>query len=306
MVRTSIFALALAAIPAVTAMPSSNQARELAKREQGLSYLAPSVRAWVEQLDERDVVFGHDEDDLEKRAGGPPRRDDGSIANCIDTRQAITFDDGPYQHHLDLANRWNADGHKVTFFVNGYNFDCAYQKPYVSYMRKSVAAGNQLAYHSWSHPHFQSATLEQLDHQVELMQNLTLKTVGVTAKYWRFPYGEQRADQIAHLKKKWNIETVYWSDDAEDASGGSVQQAINKYNNLDTSKPHLILNHETVETTYTQLAPKAIAALNRKGKKSRTVHVCVAGSGSPYNVQISPQARDGSWTCDGTPAPGDL
>ncbi|CAO1614085.1 unnamed protein product [Sympodiomycopsis kandeliae] len=313
MVRISsvILSLALAVIPSVlaTSDEAAVKARNLARRERGLATLAPSVRAWVEQLDERDVTFDDSEGDadaLERRAGGPQRRDGGSILNCIDTRQAVTFDDGPYTHHLDLANKWNAAGHKLTYFINGNNFGCAYNKPFVSYMRKSVAAGNVLAYHSWSHPHFQDATLEQLDHQVELMQNLTLKTVGVTAKYWRFPYGEQRADQIAHLKKKWDIETVYWSDDTQDADGGSARESIAYYNNLDTTKPHIILNHETVEKTYSIVSNKAIAALDKKGKKSRTIHTCVGGSGSAYHVQVSPKARDATWTCEGTPAPGVL
>lgn len=205
------------------------KARRLARRERGLSLLGPSVRAWVEQLDEKDVFFDDTADeqpDVTRRAASAPRRADGSVLNCIDSRQAVTYDDGPWEHHLALAERWNSQGHKITYFVNGNNWACSYDKPWVSYMRKSVAAGNQLAYHSWSHPHLSSVSNEQLDHQIELMQNLTLKTVGVTAKYFRFPYGEQRPDQIAHLKKRWDIDTIYWSEDVEDSDGGTAGQAM--------------------------------------------------------------------------------
>ena len=39
------------------------------------------------------------------------------------THTATTYDDGPYQWHSYLASKYTAAGHKITFFLNGNNYD---------------------------------------------------------------------------------------------------------------------------------------------------------------------------------------
>ena len=62
--------------------------------------------------------------------------------------------------------------------------------------------------------------------------------------------------------------------------------------------PHLVLNHETVETTHTQVLPYAVPLLQNAGYQLVAVDTCLGSNGEwPYTYVGAPQARDASWVC---------
>lgn len=143
----------------------------------------------------------------------------------------------------------------------------------------------------------------EIDEQVNLMETMLLKTVGVVPKYFRCPYGEYDANVISRLQNKHGLTVIQWSDDIGDADGVAVAKQKATYNSYTSGQRHLILNHETHKPSTHSVADTAIARFKSQGIKSQTVHDCIGASGSPYKVKATPGKRDSTWTCDGTPSP---
>ena len=62
---------------------------------------------------------------------------------CLDSNNvAITFDDGPYIYSSQVSAAFTAAGGNVTFFVNGYNYDCIYV--YSTELQSAAANGHQI------------------------------------------------------------------------------------------------------------------------------------------------------------------
>ncbi|CAO1636893.1 unnamed protein product [Parajaminaea phylloscopi] len=282
----------------------------LAKRDRAMSKLTPYVRNYLSKLDpsEYELNLDDDEDEDDDRDFAKRQQDAGSGVwyGCKNNQVAITYDDGAYQWRPKLDSMWNGAGHKVTYFVNGYNYDCAYNAPYVSYNRKSLAAGNVIGAHSWGHYNFSAPGTSHavIDKQVELIEEMLLKTVGIVPRYFRFPYGAFSQETAQYIRSKYGYRIIQWSDDSGDSSGAPASQSIAMYKKFKKGESHLVLNHETHQSSVDTVAPAAISTFKSKGIKSVTVDQCIGASTSPYKVRTKPQARDSTWTCDGKPRPG--
>src|SRR6478735_10575865 len=73
---------------------------------------------------------------------------------------AFTFDDGAYIYMRDIVNKFNAAGGKVTFFINGFNYGCLYDR--ASDILFAYNSGHQIGSHTWSHPSLISLTSAQI------------------------------------------------------------------------------------------------------------------------------------------------
>jgi len=194
--------------------------------------------------------------------------------------------------------------HLVSFFP----LSSAYGKSEVSMVRKSLAAGHQVASHTWSHVDLVNSGLtdEQLETQVDLVETYMLKTLGVVPKYIRPPYGSFNQTILDLLVNKYKYRVITWNVDSGDGDSYTAAQSEAVYKTLKAGQKNIILNHETHDTSVHEVADYAIKRYKKLGIKSQTVHSCLGKSGSAYKVQTNVQKRDDTWTCDGTPGPGQV
>jgi len=97
-----------------------------------------------------------------------------------------------------------------------------------------------------------------------------------------------------------------WDWDTGDADGNTTAQSEAVYTDVANAKVKnaLILEHETEETTATVLVPFALNLFQSKGYNLVTMAECLGVD--PYQAIGVPQTQTSSWTCDGTPDPGDV
>ncbi|PLW18791.1 hypothetical protein PCASD_02201 [Puccinia coronata f. sp. avenae] len=221
---------------------------------------------------------------------------------------ALTFDDGPYDYENEISDYLHARQIKGTFFVNGYNYGCIYDEANVQRLKRTFSQGHLIGSHSWSHPHIGSLSANQLNQQLDLVEGALMKILGVKPKFFRAPYGEHSQQNLELLAKR-GYTVVDWSFDAEDAVGASPEDSIESYKQLAKNFPasQITLNHETYQTTAQKVTPNAVSALQNAGYKLVHVSECLGLGIETKDLYLSvgtPSARDSSWTCDGTPAPG--
>ncbi|EPQ31908.1 uncharacterized protein PFL1_00107 [Pseudozyma flocculosa PF-1] len=267
------------------------------------STLSDAVRADLAQRDPSTYTLyertDSDSSDLEKRA-----QVNGLITRCSTSRcMSITFDDGPYTSHKNLVDQFDAAGSKATFFVNGNNFRCIYDKDSVSALRYSYSRGHQICSHTWDHPDISTLNNQQLDEQVQLVEDALWKIIGAVPSCIRAPYGNIRDDQVAYLNNRWGLQVIGWNADTGDANGDGVDAALNVYRGLKAPKHAIVLNHETVSTTPSVVIPQALKIIKQNGY-SGSQTVAATTRFNPYKVVGSYGKRDASWTCDGKPGPG--
>jgi hypothetical protein len=96
------------------------------------------------------------------------------------------------------------------------------------------------------------------------------------------------------------IEAFLWSDDTEDADGATVSFSKDIYTQIAKTypAPHLVLNHETVNTTWSEVLPYGVPLLQAAGYQLVSVDTCLGSGGEwPYVYVGEPQARDSTWVC---------
>lgn len=235
----------------------------------------------------------------------------GAQLNGLQTRcqthscLSITFDDGPYRWEHKLVDTLrNAGDQKATFFVNGNNFRCIYDNDSVSRLRYAYERGHEICSHSWSHPDLRQLNNQQLDRQVQLVEDALWKIIGAVPACFRAPYGNIRDDQVRYLNDRWGLVVVGWNRDTNDANGAGTEAGLNTYRSLKPPQKAIVLNHETVRGTVDVVIPQAVNIVRQNGYSRGSQTVASTLWYNPYKVVGRYQNRDGSWTCDGKPAPG--
>jgi len=219
---------------------------------------------------------------------------------------ALTFDDGPYTWHKNVVDTLDAAGVKGTFFMNGNNWDCIYDEDGVDRVQYSYSHGHQIGSHTWGHDHLANLTADQAEEQFALSDTAFSKILGCVPAFMRPPYGEYN-DIVLQTAANHNQQVVIWDLDTGDSEGATVQQAEQTYTDAINNGVSniLTLNHETYQSTVEQILPFAIQALQNAGYNLVTVAECLGYSTEDMYQQVTqPSERDDTWTCDGTPAPG--
>lgn len=124
------YLLAVAAIAACTFIPSSHATPIPAPAPAP----APSLPAEILEMN--------------KRAGtGDPVIYACTVPNSF----AVTFDDGPGTYTNELLDYLARRQIKVTFFVNGMNYNDINDPAIAATVKRAHADGHQIASHTWSH-----------------------------------------------------------------------------------------------------------------------------------------------------------
>lgn len=159
---------------------------------------------------------------------------------------------------LTINCAWNADDidlilqtlekHQinVTFFTVG-----EWIEKYQESAKKIYEAGNELANHSYSHPHVNNLNLEKNKEQISKCSDLIEKITGKPSTLYRGPYGEyndtviQVANETGHICIQWSIDTL----DYKALTGEQMWERIEP--NLENGS--IILMHNGTENTANSL-----------------------------------------------------
>ncbi|GAA6046787.1 hypothetical protein JCM3770_005643 [Rhodotorula araucariae] len=233
------------------------------------------------------------ERNLEER-GAP-----GVVTTCkTQGHFALTFDDGPYFVGSAAAVIEKAGG-KGTFFFNGNNYGCLYDR--ADQIIAAYKAGHTIGSHTWSHVNITKITAAQLNKQLDLVEGALKKIIGVKPRFFRPPYGAFNQAALKVLQQR-GYTVVNWNFDSGDSMNKTADQSIAAYKKLAYPWPYIALNHDTRKSTVDVVLPSVVPALVNKGYKLVSIAECLGSS--PYQSTGAAGTRDGTWTCKGTPGPG--
>jgi len=225
------------------------------------------------------------------------------ITNCkVPGTVALTFDDGPHIFTPNLLKLLKAANIKATFFVNGDNFGCIYDKKSADTVNQAIKDGHQIGSHTWAHLDLAKISTSKVGTEMTKLETALKRITGHVPKYMRPPFGsgvdkKSVVDKITSL----GYDIVLWDTDSLDASGASESKSLSIYKKVSgPKKSHICLNHDPVKTTSTTMTPKAIKILKDKGFKFATVGECL-GIKDPkkwYKSITKPEKRDPkTWKC---------
>ena len=162
----------------------------------------------------------------------------------------LTFDDGPTAGYTNLVlNDLNAAGAHATFFEIGQSTytdsgicpSAVVGTPTPSYatclanagnaaygnyglVRSILAAGDQIATHSWDHPDFTTLTAAQTATEISQARSLQVAVTGHDSKLFRFPYNQATTAALTYLSSQ-GMQSIGADIDPSDWNWQSVTDA---------------------------------------------------------------------------------
>lgn len=221
-----------------------------------------------------------------------PRQGGDVITSCSRPGvMALTFDDGPFQYQPALLEKLAAAGAKATFFVTGTLYGCIYSQAQT--LKNAYNAGHQIASHTWTHADLENLDSNAIQGEMATLENALANILGVKPTYMRPPYGATGGSVVPTLSQM-GYQVVTWDLDTEDWNNVPVSQSQEKIMDAGTSgNGHIILMHETVQSTVDQLVPWVIGYARQNGLKLVTVAECLGDAGGEY----TPAQGDGRLSC---------
>jgi len=206
---------------------------------------------------------------------------------------ALTFDDGPALGTSALLDALDVIGVKVTFFVNGLNFNCIYQPEVAAILKRAYDSGHQVASHTWSHEDLTTLSKEEIIRQAYDLEDAFRDIIGAAPRYLRPPYGNYN-ETVTAILRELNYVVVGWDIDTEDALLGNtttvdelVAHVENQYK-THTPGPHISLAHETVNSTSYITGPWAATYVKSIGYQLLTVGGCLGDDPRNWYKDIGP------------------
>ncbi|WP_239070128.1 MULTISPECIES: polysaccharide deacetylase family protein [unclassified Streptomyces] len=141
---------------------------------------------------------------------------------------ALTFNSAWDETGLDTVLKVLHDYQApATFFLTGQ-----FAELHPAAARSMAAAGHGIASHSYSHPHFADLTCSGREREVRLADQALRAAIGTAPlPFFRFPYGETNAQQVAEVNAM-GFANIEWTDDTNGylgtAGGMTVQKAVNR------------------------------------------------------------------------------
>ncbi|WP_344371799.1 polysaccharide deacetylase family protein [Agromyces tropicus] len=181
---------------------------------------------------------------------------DCSLLPCA----SITFDDGPTSLTPTLLDTLDGTRAAATFFLQGASVQ---RNPGVA--ARAVAAGHEVANHTWGHPDLTKLKDDEVVDEVVRTQDAIESATGVRPTSIRPPYGASNRhvrDLIRLPFVVWDVDTRDWQDPGVDAV---VERAVGQ-----AVPGSIILMHDTHSDTI-EAVPSVIAGLRGRGFALATV-----------------------------------
>ncbi|KAJ7306890.1 carbohydrate esterase family 4 protein, partial [Mycena albidolilacea] len=173
---------------------------------------------------------------------------------------------GPYDYLRTISDLFTNAGAKATFFFNGNNYDCIYAAKRIADIKYAYAAGHQIGSHTWSHADLTTLSTDQIKDGMYRVEEALSRILGIKPAFMRPPFGAYNGN-VQSIAAGRGQNLALWDWDTEDADGATVAFSKNVYDQIASQKPKnaLVLEHETVPTTSSQLIPYAIQLFQSKG-----------------------------------------
>ena len=189
---------------------------------------------------------------------------------CNVKQVAITFDDGPSVYTETLLNYLKKSDIRATFFLVGNRIGY-----YESYVKRQVAEGHEMGYHSYSHQMQTSLSSDQITSDFNKSNNYLKSLTGAEFTVWRTPGGDFNSRvlncvPVPHIF--WSVDTLDW----QSRNTTAVYNAIvnNAYDGA------IILLHDLYSTSVNG-AIQAMEVLNAGDFEFLTVTELLSRDGTP-------------------------
>ncbi|KAI1319865.1 hypothetical protein EDD11_002859 [Mortierella claussenii] len=192
---------------------------------------------------------------------------------------AITFDDGPYIFTSTLLDTLKAKNVKVTFFMNGDNYEKILDNK--ALVQRAHNDGHQIASHTWDHKDLATLSKTQVTQEMTKLEAAFKTILGKVPTFMRPPYGSVNAQALSVLGGL-GYKVITWDEDTEDWQHPTdVATSLNLYKNVlgkageNKKAGHIFLEHDVIQSTALTLAPAAIDFAISKGFKVVPVGTCL-------------------------------
>lgn len=174
---------------------------------------------------------------------------------------ALVFDDGPFPDHAPkLLELFAREGIHVTFNLVASNVVA-----HPETARAIVAAGHEVANHSFGHQHAKTLSDAELEHEIVAAQKIIAEKSGFTPR-WYWPPFLEADDRVRAMAGKAGIEVYSLK---QVVVSGDYDRAVNteeikRRATTGVTDGSVILCHEWRDETLAQL-PAILAELRRQG-----------------------------------------
>lgn len=169
---------------------------------------------------------------------------------------ALTFDDGPSKHSIDIMNVLKKHEVGGTFFFVGTNV-----KKHPDYVRVIHANGYSVGSHSMTHSQLTSLTYEQQEAELTRVSDLIEHITDEKLELFRPPYGAFD-DRTEALSQQQGSKMVIWNRDPEDWLTRDEDKILEYVQHIEASGS-IILLHESQAVV--DALPKIIKHLQDQG-----------------------------------------
>ena len=199
---------------------------------------------------------------------------DCKLEKCV----ALTFDDGPDNiNTLKVADELKSINAKATFFVLGNRV-----VQYPDIVKRLYNDGNEIENHTFSHPDLiklRNPTL--IKQQIDSTQKALLN-IGVSAKFFRPPYGSVNP----LIQKFVGMPIILWNVDAQEwRTGTSIESTVQSITSQ-VRNGSIVLMHDTRAIT-TEALTGITNDLSQRGYKFVTVSHLLGIDSSSSGIYVS-------------------
>ena len=182
---------------------------------------------------------------------------------------ALTLDDGPGSHAMELMDYFASRNVKVTFFMIGSDVG-----NYPKSVQRMVDEGHEIGNHTMNHKQLTAVKKDRALKEIEEGAKAIEDVAGVPPTVWRPPYG----DSTEELRIAAGMPTVLWNIDTLDWKYKDADRVANEILN-GASNGNIILVHEIYKTTLEGIK-KAVDKLVAKGVRFVTSTTLLTRDGS--------------------------
>lgn len=177
-----------------------------------------------------------------------------TVGSTVDRSLYLTFDDGPHPEHTGpLLDLLAAHGAKASFFLIGQQVE-----RHPELVRRIVEEGHTVGNHSYSHPRFETLSLDQQFAEIDRTDALLATISGHPRHGFRPPRGVLTLRMLARcLRERRKI--LYWSYDSLDYSRRPVPELLATIEGSPVRAGEIILMHDDSDHSLhllAQLIPK--------------------------------------------------
>ncbi|KAF9410303.1 hypothetical protein BGZ94_001681 [Podila epigama] len=211
------------------------------------------------------------------------------IVKCtVPNSFAVTFDDGPSIWTPQLLDYLKIRNVKVTFFVNGLNYNLITEPEIAAIVKRAYDEGHQIASHTWAHADISAPGVDVAD-QMKKLDDALLGIIGVRPVYMRPPYGNTSPAALEILNAlnykviNWNVDTNDWQHPT-DFEADFLQYKIALQNPTSAGGSFISLQHDAEQGTAEVFGKLAIEYVLSKGFNIMPVGTCLGDTTGWYRT----------------------